>query len=84
LPLGNGIEEPFMSKKDNQRRFSVVTGASSGMGRELASCRAEDGFDLLIAADEPAIEAAVANATPASVLAARHRKMAEPGSARKA
>jgi NAD(P)-dependent dehydrogenase (short-subunit alcohol dehydrogenase family) len=80
LPLANGIEEPFMSKKDNQRRFSVVTGASSGIGRELAPCRAQDGFDLLIAADE----AAVANATPASVLAARHRKMAEPGSARKA
>jgi NAD(P)-dependent dehydrogenase (short-subunit alcohol dehydrogenase family) len=75
---------PFMSKKDNQRKFSVVTGASSGIGRELAQCCAQHGFDLLIAADEPAIEAAVAKVTPASVLAAQHRKMAEPGSAKKA
>jgi uncharacterized protein len=41
-----------------ERPLAVVTGASSGIGRELAKCCARDGFDLVIAADEPAIEAA--------------------------
>ncbi|MBO1073009.1 SDR family NAD(P)-dependent oxidoreductase [Roseomonas marmotae] len=44
---------------DNQtRRLAIVTGASTGIGLELARCCAQDGFDLLIAADEPRIEAA--------------------------
>ncbi|MCA6119223.1 SDR family NAD(P)-dependent oxidoreductase [Bradyrhizobium sp. WSM 1738] len=38
--------------------FAIVTGASTGIGLELARCCAGAGFDLLIAADEPAIEAA--------------------------
>jgi uncharacterized protein len=40
------------------RQFAIVTGASSGIGLELAKCCAKEGFDLLIAADEPQIEAA--------------------------
>ena len=40
------------------RSFAIVTGASSGIGFELAKCCAERGFDLLIAADEPSIESA--------------------------
>jgi uncharacterized protein len=40
------------------RPLAIVTGASTGIGRELAKCCARNGFDLLIAADEPAIEAA--------------------------
>ncbi len=39
----------------NERPLAVVTGASSGIGYELAKQCAENGFDLLIAADEPAI-----------------------------
>jgi uncharacterized protein len=37
-----------------------VTGASTGIGFELARCCASNGFDLLIAADEPEIEAVAA------------------------
>ncbi|WP_022724350.1 SDR family oxidoreductase [Rhodopseudomonas sp. B29] len=40
------------------RRLAVVTGASTGIGLELARCCAEDGFDLLIAADEATIDTA--------------------------
>src|SRR3954466_16181994 len=40
------------------RPLAVVTGASTGIGYELAKQCAENGFDLLIAADEAAINAA--------------------------
>ncbi|MCA1453019.1 SDR family NAD(P)-dependent oxidoreductase [Bradyrhizobium sp. BRP22] len=39
-------------------QFAIVTGASTGIGLELARCCTRAGFDLLIAADEPAIESA--------------------------
>jgi len=39
-----------------ERPFAIVTGASTGIGFELAHCCAQHGFDLLIAADEPQIE----------------------------
>jgi len=35
--------------------LAIVTGASNGIGCELARCCAEDGYELLIAADEPEI-----------------------------
>ena len=38
--------------------FAIVTGASSGIGLELAVICAQEGFDLLIAADRPEIQAA--------------------------
>src|SRR4051794_1161912 len=40
------------------RELAIVTGASSGIGFELAKCAAEHGFDLLIAADESEIHQA--------------------------
>ena len=39
------------------RPFAVVTGASSGIGLELAREAAARGYDLLIAADEPLVNA---------------------------
>ena len=43
---------------DSTRPLAVVTGASSGIGRELARLCAQNGYDLVIAADEPEIQSA--------------------------
>jgi len=42
----------------DSRPLAVVTGASSGIGRELAKQFAANGFDLIIAAEDDAIVAA--------------------------
>jgi len=42
-------------------QFAIVTGASTGIGLELARRCAAEGFDLLIAADEPEIEQVAAS-----------------------
>ena len=39
----------------HERPLAVVTGASTGIGYELAKCCAENGFDLVVAADEEKI-----------------------------
>jgi short-subunit dehydrogenase len=41
----------------SSRKLAVVTGASSGIGLELAKLAARDGFDLIVAADTPFVEA---------------------------
>ncbi len=43
------------------RPLAVVTGASTGIGYELAKCCAREDFDLIVAADEPEIEKAAAD-----------------------
>jgi NAD(P)-dependent dehydrogenase (short-subunit alcohol dehydrogenase family) len=40
------------------RPFVIVTGASWGIGLELATLCAREGFDLLVAADRPGIHPA--------------------------
>jgi short-subunit dehydrogenase len=42
----------------NKGSLAIITGASTGIGYELAKRCAEEGFDLLIAADEPEINEA--------------------------
>ncbi len=41
-----------MSTTPSTRPFAIVTGASAGIGYELAKLCAENGFDLLVAADQ--------------------------------
>src|SRR5689334_6477295 len=41
----------------NRRKFAIVTGASSGIGLEIAKLAAQDGYDLIVAADTPFVEA---------------------------
>lgn len=40
-----------------QRKLAIVTGASSGIGLEIAKLAARDGYDLIVAADTPFVEA---------------------------
>jgi uncharacterized protein len=42
------------------RPLAVVTGASSGIGLELAKAFATEGYDLVLAAEDDAIELAAA------------------------
>jgi len=58
---------------EENRKFAVVTGASSGIGLELAKVFAEEGFDLLIAAEDGELTDAQEGlkATSAEVLAHR-------------
>ena len=44
-----------------RERFAIVTGASSGIGYELAAICAREGFDLLVGADSPEIHRAAEN-----------------------
>ncbi len=52
------IQEKANSSDTPSRPLAIVTGASTGIGYELAKCCAEHGFDLLVVADEPEIKAA--------------------------
>src|SRR3954451_23611570 len=57
----HGVACQFASEtrmETSHRPRAIVTGASTGIGYELAKCCAENGFDLVIAADEKAIERA--------------------------
>ncbi len=63
----------------NPRPFALVTGASSGIGLELARQFADNGFDVLITAEDDELDSAAADlrATGATVIAER-ANLAEP------
>ena len=72
------------------RPLAIVTGASAGIGYELAKICAKNGFDLLVAVDQAKINTAAqefrglgvsADAVEADL--AIHRREAEPRSANK-
>ncbi len=42
-------------------KLAIVTGASTGIGFELASLAAKDGYDVIVVANEPLIDAAAAD-----------------------
>ncbi|MGI4733041.1 MAG: SDR family NAD(P)-dependent oxidoreductase [Janthinobacterium lividum] len=42
-------------------KLAVITGASTGIGFELAHLAAQNGYDLIVAADEPLIDSAAAD-----------------------
>ena len=44
----------------SSHKLAIVTGASSGIGLEIAKLAAQDGYDLIVAADTPFVEAAPA------------------------
>src|SRR3954463_7074459 len=64
-----------------QRPFAVVTGASSGIGFELAKVLAEEGYDLLITAEDEELAAAQRelNQLTASVECTREDLSSEQG-----
>jgi short-subunit dehydrogenase len=41
----------------SQRKLAIVTGASSGIGLEIAKLAAKEGYELIVAADTPFVEA---------------------------
>ena len=41
----------------SQRKLAIVTGASTGIGLEIAKLAAQEGYDLIVAADTPLVDA---------------------------
>ena len=61
-----------MASPTLERPLAVVTGASSGIGRELARLAAQDGHDLVIAADQGPLDDAAAALRALGAQVAQH------------
>jgi len=66
-------EEGISMESGQERRFAVITGASSGIGFELAKVFAEEGFDLLIAAEDGELTTALDELKGSGVNVEAHR-----------
>lgn len=58
---------------EQDRQFAVVTGASSGIGLELAKVFAAEGFDLLMAAEDAELTSALNELKAAGASVEAHR-----------
>lgn len=56
--MNTTLPSSVKDKNRSARPFAIVTGASTGIGYELAKKCADHGFDLLIAADDPKVNEA--------------------------
>jgi NAD(P)-dependent dehydrogenase (short-subunit alcohol dehydrogenase family) len=65
---------------DTQRKLAVVTGASTGIGLELARECAKGG---VLSGWQNKLQAAAAHVIPAERLAKKHSETAAPGTAEK-
>lgn len=50
------INAPEAASGDHQRRLAVVTGATAGIGRELARVFADNGFDVVVSAEDERVD----------------------------
>jgi short-subunit dehydrogenase len=66
-------EEECSMESGQERRFAVITGASSGIGFELAKVFAEEGFDLLVAAEDGELTTALDELKGSGVNVEAHR-----------
>ncbi|WP_432769999.1 MAG: SDR family NAD(P)-dependent oxidoreductase [Sphingopyxis sp.] len=63
----------------SMRKLALITGASSGIGRDIARLAVADGYDLIIAADEPLIEVAAGLSGEGVDIQAVEADLATPG-----
>lgn len=62
-----------------ERKLAIVTGASSVIGREIAKLARADGYDLILAADEPLDDTAAGLRAEGAEATAVETDLSEPG-----
>ena len=65
----------------SSRKLAIVTGASSGIGLEIAKLAAQDGYDIIVAADTPFVEAGPRSSRSSESRCSRSRATSRPAGA---